>query len=574
MINKRLLAVLLILIFSFIPKSFSALPSASQQASGQEGLSEQQERERKLQEKVEQPLPKPEEAPVVTPQQPGAVGNEKTLIKTIVVTGNTILPQSQIDSITAPFENTEMSVTDMQKVADLITDAFRKNGFITTRAIIPPQKVVNNTLDLQVIVGLMGNLDVRGNRYFKKGLFIKRVTLKKGEPFNYNALRSDLYNINQYPDRNVKATITPGQEPGQTDILLDVKDQLPIHVGMSYDNFGSLYLGKHRFTGSVTDDNLLGLDDILTFQYQFSGIHDAYKLESFRYLLPVSTNTQVGFYSTRNQYVLQEQFKDTLARGKADIYGTFVNQTFYNQPDLKIVGNLGFDYKNVYNFLLGLESSRDLERVFKTGLNVDYTDYLMGRNIINDEIDEGAPGIMGGSIAEDPNSSVLGAGGKFTKDVLDYLRLQSLPFDSTLLLKSEAQFSSRTLNATEQYQLGGIANVRGFAPGEAVGDSGQTFTSEFGFPIYGMPKGIDLPFTHDNLYDALRLAAFYDWGHVNIRAPQPGEIKDRILDSYGCGARLTLPQNFSVRLDLAWPVTGQPSDSRHEYTWLQVTKQF
>ncbi len=80
----------------------------------------------------------------------------------------------------------------MQKVADLITDAYRKKGFITTRAIIPPQKVVNNTLELKVILGLMGNLEVRGNHYFRKVLFTKRVTLKKGEPFNYNKLRSDL----------------------------------------------------------------------------------------------------------------------------------------------------------------------------------------------------------------------------------------------------------------------------------------------------------------------------------------------------------------------------------------------
>ena len=231
--------------------------------------------------------------PVLQPQQPPVVGNQKTLINKIIVTGNTILPQSVIDSIIKPFEGKELTLTDMQKVADLITDAYRKKGFITTRAIIPPQKVANDTLELKVIVGLMGNLEIKGNHFFKKKLFSKRVTLKKGEPFNYNKLRSDLYNINQYPDRNVKAVITPGQEPGETDVLFDVKDQLPIHVTFSWDDFGSKYLGKDRYLGSVTDNNLLGIDDILTFQYQASEVRDAYKLESFRYLVPV-TNTYAG----------------------------------------------------------------------------------------------------------------------------------------------------------------------------------------------------------------------------------------------------------------------------------------
>ncbi len=118
------------------------------------------------------------------------------------------------------------------------------------------------------------------------------------------------------------------------------------------------------------------------------------------------------------------------------------------------------------------------------------------------------------------------------------------------------------LDSTEQYQLGGISNVRGFAPGEAVGDNGQSATAELGLPVYGIPKDLRIPFSSAKLYDALRVAAFYDWGHVFLRDPQPGEFKDRILDDEGCGLRLTLPENFFFRLDFAWPVTGQPSDDR------------
>ena len=574
MLRKRLSILFLIPLFCFSPRAFAATPPTSQQASGQTASSEQQERERKLREKIEKPLPKVENAPIVQPQQPPAAGNQKTLIKKIIVGGNTLLPQSEIDSIIKPFEGKELAVADMQKAADLITDAFRKKGFITTRAIIPPQKVLNYTLELKVIVGLMGNLDIRGNHYFKKKLFTERVTLKKGEPFNYYKLRSDLFNINQYPDRNVKAIITPGQEPGETDVLLDVKDHLPIHVSFSFDNFGSKYLGKNRFTGIATDNNLLGFDDILTFQYQISQEHSAYKLESFRYLAPVTNNTQVGIYSTRNQIELQGQFKDTKARGKSAIYGAFINQTLVNDPDLKIVANLGFDYKDIFNFLLGVESSRDIERVAKTSFNVDYTDSFYGRNIVNDDLEVGIPDMWGGNRSVDTRSSVLGSGGKFIKDIFDYLRLQTLPFDSTLLIKGEAQFASRTLDATEQYQLGGIANIRGFAPGEAVGDNGQSATAELGLPVYGIPKNLQVPFSSAKLYDALRLAAFYDWGRVTVRVPQSGQFKDRVLDSYGCGIRLTLPENFFFRVDFAWPVTGKPSDGRNEHTWVQVTKQF
>ena len=63
MLNKRLFILFLISLFCLPSQSFAAPPPpTSQQASGQTGLSEQQERERKLREKIEQPLPKVENA--------------------------------------------------------------------------------------------------------------------------------------------------------------------------------------------------------------------------------------------------------------------------------------------------------------------------------------------------------------------------------------------------------------------------------------------------------------------------------------------------------------------------------
>lgn len=566
----------LILVFAFATTALAQVP-AQQQASGQEALRQQQEQDKKLRETLQQPKAQGTvvEQPVVETQEPEAADTTKVLINTITVSGNAILSQDEITKVTTPFEGKELSVRDMQKVADLVTDVYRKKGFITTRAILPPQQVTNNTLELNIVQGLMGNLEVKGNRYFKKSLFTKRVSLKKGEPFNYDKLRNDLNAINQFPDRNVKTVITPGQEPGQTDVVFDVKDRLPIHVGFSYDNFASKYIGKNRYTGTVTDNNLLGFDDILTFQYQTAEMN-AFRLTSLRYLAPVSKNTEVGFFVAQNQIELQEEFQDLQARGKSKLYSAFVNQTLLNEQNLKVVANAGFDYKDVFNYQLGVESSRDRLRVVKTGINVDYADQFNGRNIFNNEIAFGIPNIMGGMRDVDPRSSRAqsGSGALFTKDIVDLLRLQRMPFDSSLLLKSQFQFSGNVLPATEQFQLGGITNIRGFAPGEAVGDNGQSFTTELSLPLYMVPKSIPIPFSKAKLYDAVRFSGFYDWGSVQLRNPQAGEFKSRFIDSLGCGLRVNLPEDFFLRVDFAWGLNGTPSDGKDEHTWMQITKEF
>jgi len=38
--------------------------------------------------------------------------------------------------------------------------------------------------------------------------------------------------------------------------------------------------------------------------------------------------------------------------------------------------------------------------------------------------------------------------------------------------------------------------------------------------------------------------------------------------------RFNLPEDFSVRLDLAWPLDKTPSDSDHLHTWIQVSLDF
>ena len=553
------------------------IPSA-QQASGQESLRQMQEKDKKLRERLnEQPKAQSIEDQVTAPEAPAAQPStaefQKVLIKKVNVTGNTILASREIEKIIAPFEGKELSLREMQKVSDLLTDAYRKRGFITTRAILPPQQMTSNVLEIKVIQGLMGDLEVKGNRYFKKKLFTKRVSLKKGQLFNYNELRNNLNTINQYPDRNVKTVITPGKEQGETDVVFNVKDRLPIHVSFFYDNFGSRYIGKNRYLGTVTDYNLLGFDDVFTFQYQ-AGEMNASRVTSFRYQVPVFKNTEIGFYATQSQMELQEEFKVLEARGKSKLYGIFVNQTLINGQDLKVTASAGLDYKDVFNYQLGVESSRDRLRVPKFGFNVDYADALNGRNIFNNEIDFGVPNIMGGLRDVDSRSSRVGSGGEFVKDVVDYLRLQRLPWDASLFIKTQTQFASTILPAAEQYQLGGITNVRGFAPGEASGDSGNSFTAELGLPLYLLPRSMPVPFSKAKLYDSFRLTVFYDSGYVRSRNPQAGEPKKKNLDSLGWGMRLNLPQNFFIRLDFAWPVTGKPSDSHNQHIWFQVSKEF
>ena len=571
--SRKLILLVAAAVLALSLKSFGfAQPPPGQETSGIERLRELQEREKSLREKVEKEkkAPQIEEKTVEKVAPPAA--KEKILAQKIDVVGVTLLSDKEIKDIILPFTNKELTLAEMQKIADLITDAYRQKGYITSRAYLPPQKIKEGILELRVLEGLMGEVQVKGNRYFKTGLLKRKITLTKGEPFNYNALRKCLAKINEHPDRSSRAVLMPGKEPGATDLVLEVKDRLPIHIGLDWDNFGSRYIEKDRYAVRFTHNNLLGLDDKLTFQYQLAQ-EGRYFLKSLRYLLPASHGIELGIITAFSRVKLGQEFKDSDARGKSQIYGLFANKSLIDAENLALSLNLGFDYKDTTNYQSQTVSSTDRARVLKCGFDIDTTDQF-GRTLISNELDWGIPDIMGGLTRQDSKASRSGAGGKFVKDTINLLRLQKMPFSSQLLWKNQIQLSPYILTASEQFQIGGIANVRGYPPAEVVGDRGYSMSWEWSFPPYLIPKKIKVPFSKAKLYDAIRVAMFYDWATSRLRRPTASEEKNKTLRGAGCGLRFNLPEDFSLRLDLAWPLDNTPSDGDHLHTWVQVSKSF
>jgi len=577
--NKKTTLLLILFLTSILLRGtcFSQVPPASQQMSGDERSRQMQEQSEKLKNKIEKPREKidiEDKVPQETSTQ--EAGGLKILIKNISVTGVTVFSVDKIKSITKEYENKELTLKDIQKIADLITDLYRQKGYITSRAYVPPQKMKDGVLEIKVMEAKVGDIQIKGNRFFSAAIIKKYITLKKGQLFNYSNLKKGLVDINEHPDRNAKAVLAPGKDAGTTDIILDVKDVLPVHIGFGYNNFLSRYVRRNDYNSTFTHNNLLGQDDILTVQYHRGDAND-YHSYSVRYLYPVTKSLDIGIFGARSKIVLGREFTDVNSRGKSRIFSLYGNQNLIKNDDFVFNVNFGFDYKDIYNFLSGSVSSRDRLRVAKVGFDFDITDNF-GRTIISDDFNYGIPGIMGGTKAHlnanEMPTSRTGAGGEFLKDTLNIVRLQKVIFDSTLLWKNQLQFSPSILTASEQFQVGGPANNRGYPVAEFVGDRGYSMSWEYSLPPYFVPKTFKFPFSKSKVYDAFRFIGFYDWANVHLKTLQAGDKKNRTLRSAGCGVRINIVENFSARYEIGWPLDNKPSDGKNVHQWIEVTKTF
>ena len=528
-----------------------------------------EEKEKEIKEKISKEKEVPiEETPTIQPSLPKT---EPVLIKKIKVEGVTLLKEKEINKIISPYENKKLSLSDMQKIANLITDAYRKKGYTTSRAYLPPQKIEGETLTIRVVEGKVGKIEIKGNRYFKSKAIEKKIKLQPKEYFNYSKLSKSLTYINENPDIFAKAVLSPGEEPQTTDIILDIKDKFPWHIGFEYDNFGSRYIERDRLSLVLENNNLLGFGDKLYFKTQLAEA-DLYSLKLVRYAFPIDNGFDVGFYFSHSRLFLGREFKELSSVGKASITGIFLNKELISTNNFDIRYNFGFDHKHIRNYYLGKESSRDEVRVLRNGFDIDITDSF-GRSVFSPELSFGIPRMFGALTREDPSSSRTGSGGKFVKGTFSLYRLQPMFFSSSILFKSYGQASNYNLVAAEQFSIGGPNSVRGYDPQEYSGDRGFYYSIEWSFPLYFIPKNINVPYTQKKLYDALRIVGFYDYGTVQLNNPSTQEEKGQTLKAFGGGVRFNL-KDLSVRFEVGYPIKKPSLSGSRAHRWIEVSLKF
>jgi len=503
----------------------------------------------------------------------GAIDEQKFFVKSIRVSGISIFSNDRIRSIISQFENKALTFTEIKAIVAYITDLYRSNGYVTSRAYIPEQKMEEGSIEIRVVESRVGDVSLRGNRFYSKRLILGYLPLRKGDVFNYKELKRGLERINDHPDRNVKAVLSPGKEAGSTEIYLNVEDSFPIHISFGYNNYLSSFLRRNVYSSTLTHNNLLGRDDIMTFDYERGEANDYYSY-SGHYLYPLNNNLDVGFYVRRSEQILGAQFADIGAWGSSRMYSVFGRHDLIKNYVVSTGLNFGFDYKDVYNFLGGVVSSQDRLRVAKVGLDFDLIDGF-GRTILRYDFHYGIPNIIRGTKGSldsiDTPSSRSGSDGKFSKDTLNLIRLQNLPIEAYVLWNNQFQFSSSKLTSTEQFQIGGPVNNRGFSTAEAVGDKGYSMNWELAHPLYFFPRTWKVPGTQTQIYDALRIVEFYDWSTIHLNSLQPGDEEDRTLSSFGCGAKINISKRLSAKYEIAWPLIGKSDNTKDVYQWIKMS---
>jgi hemolysin activation/secretion protein len=187
------------------------------------------------------------------------------------IIGDTLLETSTLMSLLVKYTGTNMTVEDIKKAATDLQLEYRARGFPTVKVTLPLQTITNGVVKMQVIEGRIEDIVVSGNRFFSSNNIMRALpSLHTNTILRAPIFQAELDRANANQDRQIYPEIEPGSQPGTSDLLLVVKDRLPLHGKMEFNNESSPGTPELRLNSSLVYDNLWQHEHSLGVQYSCS----------------------------------------------------------------------------------------------------------------------------------------------------------------------------------------------------------------------------------------------------------------------------------------------------------------
>jgi len=484
-------------------------------------------------------------------QQAGQEGHSlppSITINEYTVKGNHLLSELDIDNAIYPYLGPGQTVQSVDAARAALQKAYAAKGYETVEVEIPPQHVVGGVVLLQVVEAPIGRLDVKGSRYFSLNkIRAQAPSLAPGQVPNFKRIKHDIIALNQWPDRQVIPSLQPGVQPHTIDVVLNVKDTLPLHFSLSLDNRYSADTTPLRIDGSVSYTNLWQRGDTISLAFQVApqNPNDALVFTgSYLARTNIDWLTVLVYGLISNSDVATVGATNVVGRGQ--IAGIRANTELPGGEGFFDTLSTGIDYKH-FDQNVELAGATLPSPVTYYPITSSYSANWQGNDSVT-QLDIGPTfNIRGfGSSPSAFDTKRYDAASNFIYVRGDLSRQQDLPGGFQIFVKTEGQVSDQPLVDSEQFSLGGQDTVRGYLESEVLADQAIAGTVEIRSPPLAKYLGRDAT--------DWRVYLFGDGGYGTILDPLPEQQSAFGLGSVGVGTRLQLIDHLNGAIDVAVPL--------------------
>ncbi len=478
------------------------------------------------------------------------LAKKRFTLKQINVEGSTVYSQDTLKAAYGDLIGKEISMLDAQAVAKRITDTYRKDQYILSQAIIPPQEIKNGVLTIRVIEGYISDVRIEGDSKYGNIINEYGEQLKKQRPIRTADLERYLLLMDDLPGSTAKGLVRPSPTvPGAAELVvaLELKQ---FEGSYTLDNRGSKFVGPNQHTATLAANSIFGVYDRTVVR-----VITTSPTTELRFI-DLQHEEQIGNEGTR--LVLTASYSHSEPGDSLKVLDINADSTFFQAKVLhpfqrsrqeNLVGRVIVDARNTSTDVFGNTNlSKDRIRTVRLGGSYDFADNFLGVNLIDAQVTEGLNILS--ATDENDNESRTDAEHPFTKFNLDITRTQALPRGFSVFTAASAQYSLDRLLAAEQFSIGGAAFGSAYDPSELSGDHGVAGRVEL---RYGQAL-------NDPYLNSYQVYGFYDIGRVWTKDAGAGGNDKTSLASAGLGLRTNFSEHFSGDFQVADPLTKEANN--------------
>ncbi|MBN4004089.1 ShlB/FhaC/HecB family hemolysin secretion/activation protein [Nostoc sp. LPT] len=509
-----------------------------------------------------QPLPPPAEilppsAPTPTPDEPPPGNFPQTIVvDRFEVVGSTVFSAQELALATAEFTKRPISLSEVYQARSKITDLYVKNGYITSGAYIPPQRIQSGVIKIQVVEGKLADIQITGTRRLNPNYVRSRLAIATSPPLNRQRLLEALQLLQLNPlIQNVTAELSAGSGTGTSLLEIKVSEAKTFSSQIILDNGRSPSVGSFRRGLRLNEANLLGLGDGLSVGYTNTDGSNSFDAS---YTLPLNprNGTLSLNYGVTSSNVIEHDFAFLDIESTSRYYELTFRQPIVQTPTQEFAlgltasrreSDISSLLQRIGNPASELSPGADEEgrtkvsalRFFQEWTNRNSREVIALRSQFSLGID-----VLNATVNQDaPDSRFFAWQGQG-----QWARL--LAPETLLLLRVNTQLASRTLLPIEQFGLGGQDSIRGYRQDYLLTDNGAFVSAEVQVPILRLPQ----------INSTLQVVPFVDfgvgWNSSGRENPDPNT-----LAAIGLGLRWSQGDRFTVRLDWGIPLVSVNSSN-------------
>jgi hemolysin activation/secretion protein len=490
---------------------------------------------------------------VATAPAPKTASTDTTPIpvKQIVITGNTVIPTAELHALVAQVEGTTVTLTELRKQGERLTQAYVDRGYLLARGYLPAKEIkADGVVTLAVQEGRLGEAQLTNTSLVADPVARRFLApLATGAVVETAKIEDALMRLREVPGLEASSTLQPGKTPGSADLLVNTTPTKRVSGSVNLDNSGGNTTGSFRLGALAEVASPFGQGDRLVVQ----GLTTMPANESMRYgrlaydYALGGEGLRVGAAYSHLSYTLGKNFQALEAHGTAEVAQLWVAQPLLRSRNATLDARIGYDFRTLDDQVdtTGINNTRHLNSG-SAGLTGGLRDTLLGGGYTSVGVTATFSQVDITDTASRANDT-LGTQGGAGKLELQFERLQTLPAGFTLDLKASGQLASDNLDSADQFGASGPGGVRAFPQGERFGDQGVLFTAEL---IHALPVPVQL--------GKWQGVVFYDqatiWSSTNPSASNTDN--ERTLGGVGAGLRWNYRNQWSARTDAAWRSMG------------------